>query len=278
MKPNEIITKKIIEQLEKGVIPWVRPWAQKHKPINAVTKTCYHGVNFFLLSFTPYAQNCFLTFNQAKNAGGVVKSGEHGYPVVFWTLRSVDSINKKGEVEEKEIPYMRYYTVFNIEQCELPEKFKELLPKQTEFNPIEKAESIVSGYKDKPKIINEEHRAFYEVKKDYINMPKRELFTDNNGYYQTLFHELTHSTGHANRLNRNLPENINRNSDGYSFEELIAELGSAFLCAESGINTTVENSARYIKGWLEVLKNDNNFIIKASSKAQKAYDYIVPAN
>ena len=271
-----MITEKIIEQLEKGVVPWRMPWNGYIKgfPMNFTSKKEYRGVNIFLLKLAMRSTPYWVTFKQAKQLKGSIKKGEKGYPVIFWKfLETTD----KETGEKKNIPLLRYYTVFNLDQCEgieLPEIDQ---PETREFSPIEQAEKIISDMPNRPTINHNEARAYYRPSADLVNMPKKELFLSDAEYYSTMFHELSHSTGHTSRLNReNEAKNHMFGSADYSKEELIAEMGAAFLCAESNIeNETIENSAAYIAGWLCKLKNDTKLLIQAAGKAQKAADHIL---
>lgn len=273
-----MITNKIIKELEKGNIIWKKQWSS-NPPRNLVNKIPYSGINLFLLSLViqekGFSNPYFLTFKQAQSLGGQVKKGEKGFPVIFWKLLEV---SRKKEVDQNDnepdtIPFLRYYTVFNVDQIdgiEAPEPEKKI-------DPIEAAEEIVKNFKSKPEIIFGSARAYYAPETDRIRMPARNQFTTPSAYYSTIFHELTHSTGHESRIKRfaNSEGLAPFGSEVYSKEELVAELGSAFLCADSGIsNQEVENQAAYIKNWLQVLKNDNKFIIRAASQAQKAAKFI----
>jgi antirestriction protein ArdC len=275
-KIYEMITDKIIEQLEKGTVPWRMPWNGYVKgfPQNFTSKKDYRGINIFLLKLAMRSTPYWITYKQAKQLKGSVKKGEKGYPVIFWKfLETTD----KETGEKKNVPLLRYYTVFNLDQCEgiaLPEIDQ---PETREFSPIERVEKIINDMPNKPTINHNEARAFYRPAADLVNMPKKELFISDAEYYSTLFHELAHSTGHLSRLNRESEaKNHMFGSADYSKEELIAEMGAAFLCAESSIeNETIENSAAYIAGWLSKLKNDKKILIQAAGKAQKATDYIL---
>ena len=223
--------------------------------------------------------NCpyWLTFKQAKEKGGKIKKGEKGCPVVFWKWFAKDNIEEaEEEIERKKIPMVRYYTVFNIEQTE---GIEYLPPQKTEktFKPIEQCERTVFKMQNGPTIQHKESRAYYRVITDLINMPKKELFDINAEYYSTLFHEITHATGHETRLNRkNLSDMCPFGTTNYSKEELIAEMGAAYLCAFHGIeNKTINNSVAYINSWLQKLRNDKKLIVHAAAQAQKASDYIL---
>jgi len=279
-KVYEVITAKIIESLEKGVIPWKKPWqGQEYEPKNLISKKTYSGINFFLLSMASFENPHFLTYKQAKGLGGNVKKDEKGWPVIFFK-KVQEKKNISGSVEKDGYSMLRYYSVFNVAQCENIDSSKipamqvlELL----DFKPMDEAEDIVNGYIGKPTIQNKDSRACYQPFLDKVNMPLKETFNNIESYYAILFHELTHSTGHKNRLDREgITDPIQFGSHKYSKEELIAELGSAFLCSRAGINNTLDNAAAYISSWLNVLKSKDNakWIIEAASKAQKAVNFI----
>ncbi|TKJ41199.1 hypothetical protein CEE37_05915 [candidate division LCP-89 bacterium B3_LCP] len=276
----QVITDRICELLEKGEIPWQRPWNSGNDfPKNLASKKEYRGINPFMLASMRYTSPYWLTFKQAKDLGGGIKAGEKGTPVVFWKWIERED-ESTGEVNK--IPFLRYYTVFNLTQTVgIPEDKIPALDEETrEFNPIEEAEKIVANMQRRPEIQNIESRAYYRPSQDLVNMPKKELFKSDEEYYSTLFHELTHSTGHENRLNRKgIGELQGFGSHSYSKEELCAEFGSAFLCGESGIvERVIENSAGYIQGWLKRLRSDKKFLVQAASQGQKAADFILNKN
>ncbi len=273
----QVITDRICELLEKGEIPWEKPWnAGADMPRNLVSKKEYRGVNPFLLSAMRFTSPFWLTFKQVKKLGGGVKAGEKGTPVVFWKWIEYED---KETGEKEKVPFLRYYTIFNLTQCAgIPEeKIPALEEKTRSFNPIEEAERIVSGMPQRPTIEHIESQAYYRPSNDKVNLPKKELFKSNEEYYSTLFHELTHSTGHESRLNRKGIIELNSfGSHNYSKEELCAEMGSAFLCGEAGIvERIIENSAGYIQGWLKRLRSDKKFLVHAAAQAQKASDFIL---
>jgi antirestriction protein ArdC len=213
-----------------------------------------------------------VSFKQAKGKGGRVKKGEKGFPVVFWKWVHVK--DPESESGKKRVPFLRYYTVFNLEQTEgidIPE------PQTRDFNPIMKAERVIHGMPNAPVIEHNEPRAYYQPSEDVVNMPKANLFQTDEEYYSTLFHELTHSTGHASRLNRDEISKMSPfDSQDYSKEELVAEIGSAFLCGHCGIEPSViENQAAYIQSWLKQLRSNKKWLVYAAAKAQKAADYIL---
>ena len=276
-KVYEIITERIMEKLEKGEIPWHKPWTAADWPKNLVSKKEYRGINVFLLGCQKYSNPYWVSFKQAGELGGSIKAGEKSTMVVFWKQFSVKDKDSEGtEGKEKQIPLLRYYRVFNVDQCEgLEGKVPEIENKR-EFQPLEICEKILEGMPNKPEIKFQEPRAYYTPIEDFVNMPKPETFDSEEFYYSVLFHELGHSTGHEKRLGRKkMGEWTNFGSEKYSKEELVAEMTAAFLCGKSGIeNQTIDNSASYIQSWLKVLKNDPKMVVLAAAQAQRAADYI----
>lgn len=273
---NKIITNKIIAELEKGRIAWKKDWKSYTLPMNLETKREYSGINMLLLSMNDYSNPYWATFKQIINQKGSVKAGEKATKVIFWKLIDSGStiINKRtNKPEAVMIPYLKFYNVFNVEQTTLniPN------PQAREIKPIEDCEKIISGYKDCPSVSFDSDRAYYKPESDTITLPIKETFRSDEGYYSTYFHEMVHSTGHKDRLNRFTNTNdIHFGNETYSKEELIAELGNAYLCAKAGIsNKTITNSTAYLGGWLKALKADSSMLIQASTKANKAYNYIL---
>lgn len=275
----QIITDRIISQLEKGTVPWQRPWSKEGAwPKNLVSGKEYRGVNVFLLSAGGYTSPYWLTFKQAQDLGGSVNKGEHGSPVIFWKVNEREKESPEGETKTEKSMILRYYTVFNLSQMVLPEKHIPLATKtELTFQPIEVCENVVAKMPQKPIIRHGEQRAWYKPHADLVNMPKYGTFTIPEAYYSTLFHELTHSTGHFSRLNRSgITELTHFGSTNYSKEELVAEMGAAFLCGHTGIeNHTIDNSASYIAGWLKKLRGDSKLVILAAADAQKAADFVL---
>lgn len=274
----EVITDCILEKLNAGIVPWRKTWRTNGPVRNLISGKPYRGINHFLLGCSPYASPYFLTFKQAQDCKGHVRKGEHGSPCVFWTeWKGLD----KETGEEKKIPVLRYYTVFNAEQCEGIDhkRLAELQANETgrEFNPIAEAESIVEEMPNKPSIGHNESRAYYRPATDSVNMPAQGLFESSESYYETLFHELAHSTGHASRLNRKaVVQTAFFGSGEYGQEELVAEMASAFLCGHCGIvQAILDNSAAYIGAWLRTIKEDAKLVVIAAAQAQKAADYIL---
>jgi antirestriction protein ArdC len=271
-----IITERIVSQLEAGTVPWRKPWKAQNggNPANFGSRKTYRGINWFLLSFAPYSCPFWLTYKQAAELNGTVRKGEKGTPVVFWNW--VDSKTEKdANGKPKRVPFLKYYTVFNVEQCEgitwTAEKIE-----GTEFNPVTEAEKIVSNMPRAPKLGHGGDRAYYRPSTDSVQMPLAETFDTAGNYYSTLFHELTHATGHESRLNRKgVAEVAGFGSETYAKEELVAEMGAAFLCAFSGIENTIPASASYIQAWLGKLKEDAKLVVYAAAQAQKAADFIL---
>lgn len=275
MKPSvyEIVTSRIMDKLNEGVIPWLKPWnARTSSPRNLVTGKPYRGINVFVLGMQAYQSPYWLTFKQATDRGGKIKKGEKGTPVVYWNFIDVED---KATGEAKKTPFLRYYTVFNVAQTEGIEA-----PTDTpadEFNPIEEAARIVGGYKEAPEIKHGFTKACYVPSLDEIRMPLPEVFVSPGHYYNVLFHEMGHSTGHEKRLSRR-QSNESRvfGDEKYSREELVAEMTAAFLSAHAGIECEVlDNSAAYIQSWLKALQNDPKMVVIAAGQAQKAADYVL---
>jgi antirestriction protein ArdC len=269
-----IVTDRILDQLEKGVIPWRRPWSNTGLPQNLITKRVYRGINLWLLLMLNFTRNYFITPKQLKEIGATYKEGEKPTLVVYWNWKEATD---ETSGETKLIPFLRYYMVFNIDQCEgIP---LELVPAAylRVNNPIATCEKVILEMPQKPEIKHKENQAYYNPLLDFINMPKRNSFENPEFYYQVLFHELIHSTGHASRLGRKeLLEMAEFGSEPYSIEELTAEMGSCFLTSYCGIVIdNLENNSAYIQNWMKVLKNDKRFIIYASGKAQQAVDFVL---
>ncbi|ABO35564.1 domain of unknown function DUF1738 [Methanococcus maripaludis C5] len=265
---QEIITEKIIEKLEAGIIPWHQPWYSK-PAINYVSGKEYSGINRLLLDGGEY-----LTFKQIQELGGQIKKGSKSHMVVF--NKPVGVKDEKTNIEIVTGCITRYYRVFSIKDTEGIET-KQAQPRIKEHKPIEQAETIIKGYDIPVQEIENSNRAVYESEADNIYIPHRKHFENIEEFYSTAFHEIGHSTGHNSRLNRNEVVGFCKfGSSRYSKEELTAEITSAYLCDYCGfLPKTFENSAAYIQGWLKVLKNDKNMIFHASAKAQKALNYVL---
>lgn len=264
-----IVNEKILEKLQQNTLPWRQTWNSFEPARNYVSGKPYRGINALLLNLCISSEYpLYLTFNQAKELGGTVKKGSKGNMVVFWKKLyygpdgKID-VRRLGEFDPEdvtEIPYLRYYYVFNIDyiegvECKLPERNNPLLP-------LEACERIVNEMPKAPVIEHGGDEAYYHKVKDFVKVPKLSNFNSSESYYEALFHELSHSTGHASRLNRDMSGAFG--SKQYSFEELIAEISACFLCNEVGIaDQVIDNSTAYIKHWLElltdILKEDMQF-------------------
>jgi antirestriction protein ArdC len=280
--PNvyQIITDRIIKQLEAGTAPWHKPWKAHGKsglPQNLVSGHEYRGINVWILLSSGYTSPCYLTFRQARELDGCVRQGEVGFPVVYWKFGKRELLDG-DEIIEKPSVLCRYYTVFNVEQCDgLRLHPAQPLEAQPQVQPNEACEQVVDAWLNKPMIRHGGDHASYSKTVDCIQMPERTCFNSVEEYYSTLFHELTHSTGHPTRLNRSTLTDFERFGDQhYSREELVAEMGAAFLAGFCGIvNQTINNSAAYLANWLEALKSDSRIVLIAAGQAQKAADLIL---
>ena len=270
----ERITGQIIALLEQGTVPWHKTWkASTGFPRNLVTRKPYRGINVLLLLCGSYESPFWLTCRQANVLGGTIKKGEKAGPVAFWKRLKV---GEKDSTEEREIPLLRYYHVFNLAQCE---GLKNGHPSTLDGTaPLpSKPEDIVAAMPQKPPIKDGFTRAFYSLREDYVGMPGIDRFEGSEQYFATLFHELVHATGHETRLNRStLTEQAGFGSDLYCREELIAEIGAAFLCGHAEIvERTIDNSAAYVAEWLKRMKDDKKLIVQAAAQAQRAADFVL---
>ena len=265
----QTITDKIIAALETGTAPWIKPWASLGAPRNAITGREYSGINTVLLAMTDCTSNQWLTFQQAKTAGGNVKKGEKGTTVVFFKPLTIKEKTDQQTEDEKVIPLLRTFTVFNTQQIEgLPEKFTPpIKPQISAFDENEAAETLLN----QAQIQYGMNRACFIPSLDKIHLPNKSEFNSIPDFYATALHELTHWTGHKNRLARDFTGRFG--DAAYAFEELIAELGAAFLCASTGINGQLQHDS-YIASWLKVLKNDKKAIFTASAAARKANEFL----
>jgi len=265
------VTNRIMEQLENGVIPWEKPWISAGNAVSHATGKPYSLLNQMLLG----RPGEYVTFNQCQAEGGKVRKGEKSQMVVFWKWIEQED---KETGEKKEIPFLRYFNVFHIDQCEgLTAKHTQELPNTVAAD--QTAEAIIAGYIQTSGVrLNHEagDQAFYRPSTDSITLPLLAQFKETAEYYSTAFHELTHSTGHSKRLNR-LEKTAFFGSEAYSKEELIAEIGAATLVNHAGLETSrsFRNSAAYVQNWLQVLKNDKRFIVSAAGKAEKAVNLIL---
>jgi len=282
MKRNiyEEITQKIIKSLETGVIPWIRPWeaARYGEHRNAVTHRPYRGLNILLLNLTAltkgFSDPRWLTFRNTEQLGGHVRKGEKGVGVIFWKFlplteqQESDPEADAGDTNRKVIPFARLFTVFNVEQCEGLNLPPLAVDRDEELqNPA--AERIIAL----PDIRHGGSKACYSPAGDYINMPVQQAFAGLDYYYATAYHETVHWTGHPTRLLRQFGKRFG--DDAYAFEELVAEIGAAFLGAMTGLPFEKLRHAGYIDSWLRILRGDNRAIFTAAAKAQAAADFLL---
>ena len=284
----QIITDLIIAKMEEGIVPWKKPYHKFGPASNYVTKKPYQGINYFALNSLGHDYPFYLTFIQTSGLGGKVKKGSKSIPVTYWNFIYTDKESQKriSPEEAKKLPskqvsksaFLRYYSVFNITDVEgIDFKFPDTIVKP-ENEKIADCETIIASMPFPPRIQHQGNQPFYSPPMDYVNMPAIEFFQNAEAYHAILFHELIHSTGHKTRLARTeIIENQPFGSDSYSKEELTAEMGACFLTNLARIQseTTIGDSAAYIKNWLTVLRNDKKFVIEAAGKAQKAVNYIL---
>ena len=277
------ITNRIIAEMEKGSIPWNKPWLSVGGCISHVTGKPYSLLNQLMLE----KPGEYITFKQALEEGGHVKKGEKSKPVVFWKI--LDKKDESGNVvidpdtgEVEKVYFLRYYSVFHIDQCEgITPRWNKPLPQNT-LQPDQQAEQIIadyvqrSGVRFKPQLSNQ---AYYAPALDLVVVPELKQYKYPSEYYSTAFHELTHSTGHHSRLNR-INDIAAFGTETYSKEELVAELGSVFLCHSCGLESigTFRNSTAYLQGWLHHLRDDKKLIVSAATKAEKAVKLILGPN
>lgn len=277
------VTNRIIEQLEQGIRPWLKPWDAEHAA-GRITRplrhngTPYSGINILMLwdSAETHGFNCplWVTYKQASELGGHVRKGEKSTPVVYYSSFKKTDTDDSGKETERDIPFVKEYRVFNAEQCDgLPERFHETKqPPSDGLEPIRQAIDFVGH--TKAEVIDGGNRACYVQAHDQIRMPRIETFQDAESHAATLTHELVHWTKNPSRLNRDTGRK-KWGDEGYAVEELIAEMGSAFLCADLAITPEVRaDHADYIGNWLKVLKNDKRAVFSAASMASKAVHYL----
>ena len=273
----EMITDRIIAELENGVIPWDRPWTGcSEGPFSGTTGRPYSLLNQMLLR----RPGAWFTWNEIQKRGGHVRKGEKASFVVFWKSVKVSEVdNSTGEVKEKLVPMLRYYQVFHISQCEGLQLDE--LPQVSEIEESPTALQVIAEYiaNNAPLRLENEalsNKAYYSPIEDKIVVPSVRQFSEQGEYYSTVFHEMTHSTGHKSRLNR-LSSTAHFGDESYSKEELVAEIGAAALCNMTGVESrkSFRNSAAYVQSWLQALRNDKKMIVQASGQAAKAVDFIL---
>ena len=272
MTVYEIVTDKIIKQMEKGIIPWHKPWHGGMAKFNRVSKKGYSVLNQLLLPF----DGEYATLKQWNELGGKVKAGEKGNIVTYWNFINKTEKQEDGTEKVKSFPILRYYTVFHISQVEGVKPLENVNFANME---VESAEDVKNTYFKREScrlFVEKSDRAYYSPSFDEVHVPELNQFENSDEFYSTLFHEMTHSTGASIRLDR-LSNTAFFGSEDYSKEELVAEIGSAMLSSVARLNTekTFNNSVAYLQSWLKALKNDPRMIVSAASKAEKAVDYIL---
>ena len=292
----ERVTERISELLQQGIVPWQKPWnAHVGPPRNGVSGRHYRGLNVFMLSHSGFDTPWWFSPKQVNDLGGHISKGQKVSWVHFFKpwlpkggLVETSEVNSEADSVEvstrvRPVVIIRAYRVVNLNQCEGPgiDKFWAKHPPEgridNDNDPIAACERIVEAMPQRPAIRHGGDRAFYRPASDVIQVPPMETFVSSEMFYGTLFHEMTHATGHEDRLNRKtLTDGTPFGSPTKSREELVAEMGAAFLCAEAGIDDpTIQNSAAYIKGWLKYLKSDPKALVIAGAQAQKAADFIL---
>ena len=280
------VTNRIVELLEAGgPLPWVRPWHAEHlagrvtRPLRH-TGEPYHGINVLVLWMTAdqsgYTSPLWVTYNQARDLGGFVKKGEKGTPVVYAGKLTKEQEKADGTTAEKEVFFLREYTVFNADQTEgLPEKYYAMQPVPGQTERPERLPDVEAFFATLGTVVEHKgNQPAYPVTADVVKMPPLEAFRDAVAYYSVLAHEVTHWTAHASRADRAI-DSRRFGSDSYAVEELVAELGAAFLCADLGLapEPRVETAA-YLQSWLAVLRADKRAIFTAAAAAQKAVEWM----
>lgn len=266
------VTDRIIAALEQGSVPWLRPWRDDKsgsalEPYNAATGRPYNGINLLVLGTMPYADLGWITYKQAQELGGQVRKGEKGTGVIFWKF---DRVKEEGSDKAKVVPFARMYTVFNVSQCDGIDTAK-----------LKRPVAPVAGSTDMNALATRAgatirhggNKAFYTTNGDFVQIPSIEAFKNQDHYQATLAHELTHWTGNEKRCAREFGKRFG--DQAYAFEELVAEIGSAFLCARHGIALESLQHPQYVANWLEVLKGDKRAIFTASSKAKQAAEFLM---
>jgi len=267
------VTDRIVSALEAGTVPWLRPWRDGKagsvlEPFNAATGRPYNGINLLVLGTLPYSELGYLTYKQAQALGGNVRKGEKGVGVVYWQF---DKRRDEVTGEVKVVPWAKMYTVFNVAQCEGLDRAKLKMPTppvagETAINLVAASVGAVVRHGG--------NKAYYTSGGDFIGMPSAEAFRSREHYQATLAHELVHWTGHEKRCNRTFGKRFG--DDAYAAEELVAELGSAFICARTGVALDGLQHPSYLASWLKVLKADKRAIFTAASAAKKATQWLLP--
>lgn len=269
------VANQILAALDEGVIPWQQPWASPEGQLSLSTGKAYRGINPFLLGVTAmsrgYENPYWLTYKQAQQRGGQVRKGEKATTIMFWKR-----VVAEEDGEDRSFMVAKTFSVFNAEQCDNVATPEWQRTGRLDFRPIEKAETIVANMPNAPKIHDGGSAAYYRPGTDSVHMPDRDRFVSADSYYQTLFHELGHATGHKSRLNREgVTGTVKFGSGQYGREELIAEFSAAFVGNVAGLDlTTIDRSAGYIESWKKTIRATPKMVVQAASKAQAAADYI----
>lgn len=277
MNTYERITNQIIELLKEGLVPWRKPWVDGPATRSFAGRS-YRGINQMLLSTMATRRGlrgCWITFNQVRKAGGQIRKGAKGLPVVYW--KWIEEKDEEDNLTGQKFPICKYYTVFSICQTEGIEEpnWVQEVSSGPPAGGLEAAEAVWEDYEDPPALTHGGDRAVYIPAVDQITLPAREQFSSEKDYYLTMFHEMVHSTGHRSRLAREAVSHVSFGSETYCKEELVAEMGAVFLASEAGLGMDMENNAAYIQGWIDALKGDSRLAVVAAAQAQKAADHIL---
>lgn len=270
----EEVAQRFIAQLEKGVVPWRKPWSPSGVlPHNYFSKRAYRGINTLLLGMATleneYQSPAWTTYKAAAERGAQVRKGEKGTKIVFWKLLTVED---KATGKDKKVPLFTLYTVFNTDQVD---GIDWVAPEREKIDVPDALKSIQENYKDAPTIMHSpSDRAYYSPTDDRISLPLIEQFSSIQGYAETQLHEFVHSTGHPKRCNRFDTTSVGHTS-AYAKEELVAEIGATMLMHHAGIEVDMQQMASYVQSWLRALSNDHSLIISAAQAAQKAVDHIL---
>lgn len=278
------ITDQIIAELEKGTAPWHKPWSADHLAGN-ITRPLrhngvpYRGINVFLLWLAAdskgYSAPFWMTYRQAQELGGCVRKGEKATGIVYAsTFSKTEQAEEGGEEEERKIPFLKNYSVFNVEQIEgLPAHYYATEP--AKISPADKDANAEAFFAKLPATVRHGgNQAYYNISQDFIQMPSFESFKTPAAYYATRGHESAHWTRHPTRLNREFGRK-RFGDEGYAMEELVAEISAAYLCADLGLPPAIRHDhAPYLASWLKVLKNDKWAIFTAAAYAQRAVDFL----
>lgn len=279
----QAVTDQIIAALEAGTQPWICPWQASDAemaPANFRTRRRYRGINVLLLNLQSmlqgYGSNRWLTFQQARSLGACVRKGEHGTPIVFFKMHELGAaanVPPEPDTARRVVPLLRTFTVFNTAQVDdLPPALTPAIEPCSAWDAILAANSILD--ESHARIRHAGARAFYVPSEDVIQLPPQRSFANATDYYATALHELTHWTGHPDRCNR--PLGRRHGLDAYAFEELVAEMGSAFLTNHCRLPGKLQHDS-YISSWLTALRNDKRLIFSAASQAQRAADFLLPS-